>query len=892
VKLSDYANAKPSGLTMTMMDHALRLASEGWNVFPLRPNDKIPLFPSAHKKGDPPCKGECGRDGHGAYDGTTSVNTIRRWWTTNPNAGIGANLGEYRIAFDIDLNHNGRFLHSFPDTRRHLSGRGNGNAHLIYRYEAGSLASMIKSTVGAMGFIEGVDVRSKAGSYIVMPPSRHADTGKPYTRDEVKEHILTDAEVMAIFEEAGVQLPTVAKAASRGLTLVGGGVPAANNTLSALLNDPPSEGGRNEWLATVCGHYARQNRKMQDLYETHTRQANQLLTPPLDEEEYLKTASSIWEKEQAGHVEREADEDNGWLVGNKRTLMCRTMGKSGDDTVIDMGQWGDFDIEALGVAVNESGHRMYWIRIYWRKEVIDTTLDSSVLGDDRKLKGWFARFGATWNEPYAANPRMPASVRLQRYIESQEPAKVKIVSTLGWHEELQMFITHEGAITKDGPVTKEKAGVVADPAMIEKGIAPFTYGFAKDWAEAARVLDEVLSFQDEDSTSVFGAWWAACLLRPQMQAYTSLFPFFGVEATSESGKTNGFFDMMVGLNGNTMGQIVPTKPVMRDYSSANRNGMVWADDLDSLDAYGELLRSSTSNGTSSKMGMDRTAITNTQIVAPILITGESLGMNSQKALMDRSIVINVGSPKGRMSRHNPDMAQWDDIVTLQRMYPKDQGGLSQFAGWYVQFALAAERDVITALQRAKKKDSGRQGDKLAVLRAGAHLLDALCGHEGAWDGEGPHVARVEAWASAGAGAESLDKDNALTLKVLPWALRAFTESDPIRYDMGKFQNIDSPVFVKASGPGAYTFTDGLDDPEDMHQEVFVCIPMLAMAWARDKNNMVDQRTETLDALVQQGKALGVHGSKPVMVRGTGQRRRYTRLPDEYAKMVLKRANEG
>ena len=38
--------------------------------------------------------------------------------------------------------------------------------------------------------------------------------------------------------------------------------------LSALLENPAKEGGRNDWLATVCGHYAKQCRRTPDLYHT------------------------------------------------------------------------------------------------------------------------------------------------------------------------------------------------------------------------------------------------------------------------------------------------------------------------------------------------------------------------------------------------------------------------------------------------------------------------------------------------------------------------------------------------------------------------------------------------------------------------------------------------
>src|SRR5699024_9559094 len=91
---------------------ALDLAESGWNVFPLRPNTKVPQI--SKKAG-----------GKGAHDGTTDPEQITKWWENNPKRGIGANLGDDLIAFDIDIQNGGFVLDSFPETLTHHSGRGN-----------------------------------------------------------------------------------------------------------------------------------------------------------------------------------------------------------------------------------------------------------------------------------------------------------------------------------------------------------------------------------------------------------------------------------------------------------------------------------------------------------------------------------------------------------------------------------------------------------------------------------------------------------------------------------------------------------------------------------------------------------------------------------------------
>lgn len=859
----------------SLLDSALALAKEGWHVFPLRPGTKIPLI--SKKAG-----------GNGAHDGTTDPETIQAWWRRWPNAGIGANLGDDRLAIDLDYNHGATRLSSLPDTRTHHSGRGNGNLHLVYRVEPGSAASAIKS--GTHVFGPGVDVRSGFGSYIVMPPTPHEDTGEPYTLDPVQrtEHLLTDEEVQALYEEAGLTAPAAARGAAKGLSVVQGSkhkrpMESSNTTLAGLLADPPLQGGRNDWLSRVAGHYAKIHRSKEDLYWVEVREKATKIVPPLSDEEVDKTAQSIWDRENENHPERGLTEENGFLTGNKARLFCQIARKEGDQTVYDTAPYADFDIEAKGVAVDETSRLLYWVRLYWRGKVIDTTLAGEVLGNENGFKTWLAARGMSVDSPFHAQPKTPPATRILRYLNSQNPPQIKIVTTLGWDEGLDVFVTHDGVITGEGRKPKEEAGVVANPALLERDVAPYSYGFAHDQAEARRVLDEVLSFQEEQTSSLFGAWWAACLLKPQFQERLSIFPFFGIEAASESGKTNGFFDLMVALHGNTRGQVVPTKPVLRDLASANKSGIVWADDLDNLEPYGELLRASTSNGTASKMEADRSGIRNTQVVAPVLISGEALGFDSQKALVDRSVVLRISSPKGRVSRHDPSRPQWDDVVALKRQYPDSAGGLSSLAGHYVQHAMAHQKQALRALATEARKASGRHGDKLAVLRAGALLLDSLLGHDGAWEGQGEHYRRVDAW--AGANGEGLAQDNALTIKVLPWALNLFDYPDePEVVEGGKFGGMKTPAFVEGDLKANQTGLPGSGGGP----QVWYSPSLLAEAWARDKAGRVDLRTESQTALDQQSQALGGGQGKIFKMGRFGAR--YRLLPAEYVDTVLSRAS--
>lgn len=869
------------------LEWALGWAERGWNVFPLSPGRKTPLLRNKHKRGDQ-CRGECGKDGHGAWDGTTDRETIIRWWTVTPNAGIGANLGEDLLVWDLDVQHGADESLPFPDTRVHLSGRNNGNRHLIYRIEPGSLAQVLKSGTNVLG--SGVDLRVGRGSYIVLPPSLHEDTGRPYlVWDDIDPVVITDTAINDLYGTAGIPSPRLPDAGRPPLHLVdtGSSPGGTGDTLVGLLDNPPTVGSRNEWLTRVAGHYAKQYHDKEDLYTWHLARANRLLKEPLGFREVEKVAASIWRTETARGIQRNATDNNTYTVGTGTELWCSVRLNIDGQVKEDLALWGDFDLIARGVAVDVEGHRSFWAELKWGGKSVPVIITAELLGDDRALRKWLSAFGASYLAPPNEHPKMLPGVRLLRYLNAQNPPNVKLSPTLGYHSEYESFITHDGVITATGKATKESAGVVADPSLLARDVAPHEYGFDHDLDTASAVLREVLTFQSEQVSAVFASWWAACLLKPQIQERTSLFPFFGVQAASESGKTNGFFELMVQLNGNTRGQLVPTRPVLRDYASANRNGIVWVDDLDSLDAYGELLRASTSNGTASKMGVDNSAIKNTQIVAPILISGEFLGVDSQKAMLDRAVLIEVESPKDRKSVKG-DYSQWEDVLNLKEAHPE---GLSKFAGWFVQEALRVQ-DTAVGLLSKLKVEPGRTGDKLAVLRVGARLVDHLTGCGDAWSGSGPTARGLEDWIRTSGTGGGLPFDNTLSISVVPWALRTwnFAERPLEGGEMGRFANIVTPVFVEQIGDGS---GDGsvhttLDGEMGVGVRVWVSSAALADAWARDRSHRVNQRTETAPAFRQQLDAMGAK-SKVWAVGGSRRKMRFRALPDEYSAVVMARA---
>ena len=867
----------------SMLEAALSWAQAGWYVFPLRPGTKVPLLSGAHQRGVR-CHGECGKDGHGAWDGTVDEERIRRWWGTNPNAGIGGST-RGRVVFDLDIQHGANPDLPFPKTRIHMSGRGNGNRHIVYQAEEGSLAASIKSGTDVLG--KGLDIRAGGGSYVVLPPTPHEETGQPYTiYDEgIPEAVLGDEDISRVYQAAGVPEPRrkAQKTPARGnLRLASSNGRATTPTgLADLLDNPPAEGSRNDWLTRISGHYAKMIRDDPTSYFAMVHAANNLLPTPLSRAEVDKISDSILRSEQGNHPEREADENTGYLTGDGTRLWCRGSIPSEGGSKTTLLPFGDFDIRALGVSVSQDDQRLLWVAINWRNKEITTTVQADLFGDDRATRKWLAGFGASVTKPAGANPDVPLGTRLLRYLNSQDPRPVRVVQELGYDFDAQAFVTPDGLITATSTTPKSEATTVVDPVLTKRGLTTYTYGFEQDSTVARDVLREVLTFQEPTVASVFGAWWAACLLRPQIQTESSLFPFMGLEATAESGKTTGFFDLMVQLNGNTRGQLAPTRPVLRDSASANKSGIVWVDDMDDLSAYGELLRASTANGTASKMDADHIGVKATRIVAPILVSGERLGLSDQKALADRAYILSVPSPKNRTSTHG-NYPQWDDVLNVMHRYPKESGGLSVLSGWMIQDSLAATTPTMECLRGFRRESTGRFGDRMAVLRAGARLLDNLCGEKNPWDGTGQHSQLVDAWVGSQSG-YYLEGDNALTTRLVPWALRqfGFPEAALEGERMGRFAGIDTPAFVV--NIDSEEGLDGSGGPR-----VWVSANLLADAWARDHNHRVEARTETPEALRQQLDALKAT-SRAFAVKGTSRRLRYRCLPAEYSARCIDRA---
>lgn len=697
---------------------------------------------------------------------------------------------------------------------------GSGKYHFYFRLPAGFRLRSRSSQGGESGQW---DLRAE-GAGVIAPPSAHPGGGTYEFVDGHGPEALLDAS---------------AKLLEAPASAAGG---SSRSMLSHLLAHPPAEGGRNSWLAQVAGHYAR-HFPFEDAYEWHVRDVASRLDPPLPENEVDKLVRSIWESEQAkegraapqleeGGADEwrskllEPAEESGWLVSGGTRILAQTRTRTKDGWDVNLNTWLDADLRVLGVVDSERG-RVYDVEIRRPAGYLEEdSLPVSIVTDPRRLGAWLANHGASIGTPDNIWPvKMRDSSRLVRYLEAQDAEVLEAVPALGWHFDSAAFVTHEGLIRADGPGPYES--VRPDPAV--RGWAPYRYGH-RGRAEAREVLHEVLGYHHQTVAAVFGSWWAACLLKPQIARLASQFPFIALEAASESGKSTGFFSLMMQLSGNTGGHTNPTRAAFRDYLSAHNNGIVWLDDLDSLEAHGELLRNVTVGGAIIKKGEGNHEQVVAQLRAALVVSGESLGLHGQKALLDRALLLEVPSPTSRFSLKSQEQPQWDDILDLRERYPD----LTDFAGSIVELALEQER-LVRSL-KSLRVGSGRFADKGAVVRLGARVLDRVLG------GADWVVHTTDEWVL---NQDDPGSENALTMRLLPLALaRTGWKSRPEGPDQAR-RMVATPVYV-----------------DEMNQ-VWFSPQLTAQWWEREPpySKRVDPRVESSEALVQQARALGLGGRK-------------------------------
>lgn len=243
---------------------ALKYAQQGFQVFPLSPNTKIPM------------KGT-----RGLHDATIDPKVIEAWWAEYPNANIGIRTGKESGITVVDFDQKSGGMETLKSWEEAIPvseldtltvATANGGVHLYYAYDPS-----LKQTAG---LAPGVDVRNDGG-YVVAAGS--AVDGKGYS---------------VCFEAKPLPLPGYIRERQR---------PAPKPEVRGEARGPAGaeqagesevgEGGRNNYLTKMAGALRRQGMSEETLINALQTINDLVCTPPLSEQEVAVIGRSIARKE-------------------------------------------------------------------------------------------------------------------------------------------------------------------------------------------------------------------------------------------------------------------------------------------------------------------------------------------------------------------------------------------------------------------------------------------------------------------------------------------------------------------------------------------------------------------------------------------------------------------
>jgi hypothetical protein len=201
--------------------------------------------------------------------------------------------------------------------------------------------------------------------------------------------------------------------------------------LSHLLDHPPEEGGRNNWLAQVAGHYAA-HIPHQDAYEAMVRQAAAPLG--LEDAEVDKLIRSIWQSERSKvgkAIPVDADpteggdwriaqpeEESGWLVSGDTRILVQIRERDAEGNAsLALSAWASADFRAIAVVVEED-EVAFDVEIRRSDGTVsEAVLPAAAFGSPVALNTWLANHGVVLYTPDTMHPsKMNAGSRLAAYL--------------------------------------------------------------------------------------------------------------------------------------------------------------------------------------------------------------------------------------------------------------------------------------------------------------------------------------------------------------------------------------------------------------------------------------------------------------------------------------------
>ena len=244
---------------MNMLDSALSYISEGFKVFPVRP-DKKPFTD------------------HGFKDATQLQVTVKELWAKFPEAGIGMPTDRL-IVLDFDKKNGGNASKKaieekygkLPATRTHRT--GGGGLHYLYSNPNGTDVR----NAAAFGGYSGLDIRANGG-YIVMPPSPH-ESGKCYEVIDKSPIAPVPDWVMEIIKTKAI--PTVSATPGEG--------------------QPIPEGQRDATLTSLAGTMRRKGMTEAEILAAIQVTNQTRCNPPMPDKDIQRIAKSV-SRYQPGEV--------------------------------------------------------------------------------------------------------------------------------------------------------------------------------------------------------------------------------------------------------------------------------------------------------------------------------------------------------------------------------------------------------------------------------------------------------------------------------------------------------------------------------------------------------------------------------------------------------------
>jgi replicative DNA helicase len=240
-------------------------ATKGWQSFPLKPREKVPIVKWADVA-------------------TCDTKMLNGWFDNYPDSNIGIACGKRSgiIAIDIDAAHGGFDSlteligqhGALPQTP--TSKTGNGGEHILFKHPGVE----IRNSAGKLG--KGIDIRGDGG-YIVAPPSVHPN-------GNVYEWVIRPSEVeLADMPEWMVELLRE---------------PEKPREKEQVEEATIVEGGRNDYLTKMAGAMRRKGFSEDAIFSALQIDNREKCRPPLSDGEVLQISKSVmrYTAEDVPHV--------------------------------------------------------------------------------------------------------------------------------------------------------------------------------------------------------------------------------------------------------------------------------------------------------------------------------------------------------------------------------------------------------------------------------------------------------------------------------------------------------------------------------------------------------------------------------------------------------------